>query len=294
MPPPFDLALLRTFVTVIDCAGFSRAAERLGLTQSAISLQIRRLEAVAGARLVARRKGHLLGPTEAGEKLLAYARPMLRLAEDAYRALRAPELEGVVRLGLPEEVASRHLPLLAARFAHRHPRLRLEVVCALSGRLRRLVREGALDMALVKRLVADGDGVPIRRQSLRWIGSAGDPVRDLDPLPLALFPEGCVYRAVATAALGRQGRRWRVAYEGPSLSGIQAATLGGLAVAPLPEDAVQPGHAVLDGTDGLPPLPEIELAIEFPPNGAGTAAGHLAETLAEDLAAPRRPQASSR
>jgi DNA-binding transcriptional LysR family regulator len=149
--PPFDLDLLRVFVAVVDNGGFTRAAERVGRTQSTISLAIKRLEEGLGNRLFDRQPGRPLALTAVGETLLTYARPLLKLADEARLRLLEPETGGTVRLGTPEDFATTHLPDVLARFARAHPRVSLEVNCDFTLNLLDGFSKGQYDLVLLKR-----------------------------------------------------------------------------------------------------------------------------------------------
>ncbi|KXX64240.1 LysR substrate-binding domain-containing protein [Marichromatium gracile] len=277
--PSLNVELLRTFVTVVEAQGFTQAGARLHRTQPAVSIQVKRLEQLIERPLFVRRKGRLCGLTEAGEVLLGYARHMLRINDDALQAVGASGLAGKVRLGTPEDFASKYLPLVLSRFAAMHPRVQLEVCCDLSVKLLESVRGGQLDLALIRRNLEAKDGRGLYREPLHWVGSRMCQLIETDPLPLALFPEGCAYRAHAIDALAASGRAWRLAYVSPSLVGIQAAVLGGLGVSVLPDSSLLPGHRTLGPAEGLPPLPSVELALEIAPSGLSRAGESLVDYI---------------
>src|SRR5215813_8994569 len=248
-----DLELLRSFVSVVDAGGFTRAGERVHRTQSTVSQQIRRLEESFGRPLLLR-KGKRVAPTEEGERLLSYARRILALAEEARDVVARPTPDGIVRLGVPEDFAAYRLAQVLSKFARSRPGLRLDVRCDLSTRLRRDLARGEFDLALVKRDAgdeSDNDAVAAWPERLRWVTSSRFPVdTGRDPLPLAVFEQGCLYRRRAIHALEATGRSWRIAYTSPNLSGIQAAVSVGLGVSILPEIAVLPEHRVLNARTG--------------------------------------------
>lgn len=289
----FDIDLLRVFVTVVEMDGFTRAGKRLHRTQATISLQIKRLEQMIERRLFERRQGRLIGLTESGESLLSYARQILRINDEALLAVTEPELEGTVRLGTPEDFASRYLPLILAKFAQMHPRVRLEVRCDLSANLLSAVRCGMLDIVLVKREVGGDTGISVCQEPLMWVGSVAYPITDMaTTLPLAVFPEGCAYRTRALDVLEAQGRQWRVTYTSSSLTGIQAAVLGGLGISVLPKSALLPGHKVLNGEIGFPVLPDIELALHVASRGQTKVWDRLIEYILERVKAGLPPMSS--
>ncbi|AWE95342.1 lysR substrate binding domain protein [Pseudomonas paraeruginosa] len=225
-----DLVLLRTFVSVVDTGNFTRAGEHLHLTQSTVSQQVIRLEQALGCRLLDRSQRQVL-PTEEGERLLGYARRLLRLSEEASEALSPAHGDGVLRLGVPEDLAGEVLMPVLTRFTEERPRLRLEVESGLSHHLLRLYRGGELDLLLVKQWGADSDCHARWAEPLGWIESAARPwpERSLDePLPLVVFPVGALYRQEMIHALESLGRRWRISYSSASLASLVAAVGAGL------------------------------------------------------------------
>jgi DNA-binding transcriptional LysR family regulator len=275
-----DLDLLRSFVLVVDAGGFTRAGERVHRTQSTVSQQIRRLEQGFGRPLL-HRDGKRVRPTEEGERLLSYARRIIALAEEARDVVSRPTGEGVVRLGLPEDLAAHRLTEMLSEFARSRPGLRLYVRCGKSDRMRRALERGELDLALFKRDAEETGGIAAWRERLRWVISRRRPVDfRIDPLPLAVFEQGCLYRDRAIHALETAGRSWQIAYTSSSILGIQAAVSAGLGVSILPEVAILPEHAVLDARDGFPPITDTAVALVAAPD-ASAASRRLAEALAK-------------
>ena len=275
----FDLDLLRSFVAVVDAGGFTRAGERLNLTQSTVSQQIRRLEETAGKALFVR-DGRQSRLTEDGERLLGYARRILALSAEARDAVAGRGRVEVIRLGIPDDFAVERLTEVVAAFARAAPECRLDVRCGLSRDLQAGLVQGAYDVVLAKRDVAAGPAFATWPERLVWIASRHHPLPESDPLPLVAFQQGCVYRARAIDALERAGRRWRIAYESANLVGIQAAIAGGLGIALLEARSAGPAHRILGRADDMPEVPPSELALLVAP-GAPRAATRLAETVAE-------------
>lgn len=268
----FDLDLLRSFVSVVDSGGFTRAGERVNRSQSTVSQQIRRLEDDVGRPLLRRdRRGvHL---TEAGETLLGYARRMLDIADEARQSLGGSARPAVVRLGIPEDFAVTALTEVIARFAQAQPRVRLEVRCDLSVRLREGLERGLFDAVLAKREPASGAAFAAWPERLVWLASRHLPLPSPgEPLPLAAFMPGCIYRERAVRALDGAGRRWRIAYESPNLSGVQAAIAGGLGIALLEARVVdEQHHRVLGAELAMPLVPATELALDLHPDAPESA-----------------------
>jgi DNA-binding transcriptional LysR family regulator len=263
-----DLELLRSFVSVVDSGGFTRAAERVHRTQSTVSQQIKRLE-------------DDVTPTEAGERLLSYARRLLALAEEARDVVGGPSNEGAVRLGIPEDFAAYRLTKLLASFSRARPGLRLDVRVDQSTYLRRDLERGELDLALVKRNAGEKGGIAVWPERVHWVASKAHPIdAKIQSVPLIGFPTGCLYRSRAIHAIESAGRSWHMAYTSSSLAGIQAAVAAGLGLSILSEIAIQADHRVLTAKDGFAPIDKTELALVASPD-ASPATLRLADRLAE-------------
>ena len=282
-----EFDLLRTFVAVADCGGFHRAAEQLNLTQSTVSQQIKRLE-LETRRPLFRRTTRTVALTDDGEMLLDDARRLLRLEEAARRRLTAPQLSGMVRLGAVEEVASGSLPPALGRFAKQHPHVKLEVQIGVSSELIGQLDSGRLDVVLAKRPLGTSRGHLAWREPLLWTVADSFERVPGAALPLALYREHSVSREAAIHALRNSDLLWEIVYTSPSLTGVRAAALAGLAITPLPASAIVSGLRVLGARDGLPRLPDLEFAI-FEREGPQAAAAALAATLASLAPVPERP-----
>jgi DNA-binding transcriptional LysR family regulator len=275
-----DLELLRSFVSVVDAGGFTRASERVHRTQSTVSQQIKRLEDGFG-RVLLNRNGRTVTPTEDGERLLSYARRILSLAEEARDVLARPSSEGAVRLGIPEDFAAYRLTKLLGKFARSRPGLRLDVRADQSKYLRRDLERGELDLALLKRDAGEKGGIAVWPERVHWVTSRTNPIdTKVNSVPLIFFPAGCLYRARAIHAIEAAGRAWHMAYTSSSLSGIQAAVAAGLGLSILPDIAIQNDHRTLTGKDGFAPIDKTEVALVAAP-GASPATLRLADRLAE-------------
>ena len=275
-----DLDLLRSFVSVVDAGGFTRAGERVHRTQSTVSQQIKRLEDEIGQPLLFR-NGKDVTPTEAGERLLSYARRLLSLAEEARDVVSEPSKEGAVRLGIPEDFAAYRLAKLLATFSRAHPNLRLDVRADQSIPLKRDIERGELDLALFKRSAGERGGIAVWPEKVHWVTSKTHPINaGVASVPLIGFPAGCLYRSRAIHALESAGRSWHMAYTSSSLAGIQAAVAAGMGLSILSEIAIQADHRVLTAKDGFAPIDKTEVALVASPD-ASPATLRLADKLAE-------------
>ncbi|WP_223554944.1 LysR substrate-binding domain-containing protein [Pseudomonas sp. BF-R-01] len=253
-----DLELLKTFVCVADEGSFTRAAERVHRTQSTVSQQVRKLEELVGHALLLRdRTGQNISVTEHGEMLIHYARRLLALSSEAVEALASDLDLEILRIGVPEDFDARRIAVILAGFNRARPEARLETVSGMSTDLKQKLAAGTLDIAVVKREPDSGPCWAAWPETLVWVKGAGvDSANGV--LPLALFPQGCIYRQRAIRLLDVAQRPWRVAFGSHSLTGIQAAVASGLGVSVLPASAVLPEHRVCSD---LPELPPTELAL---------------------------------
>ena len=276
-----DLDLVRTFATIAALGSFTRAASRLGRQQSTISLQVQRLEETLGLKLLTRTP-RSVALTSDGESFLQSARRILDLNDEIIARAQEPDMRGVVRLGTPEDFATRHLPDVLSRFAQAYPAVSLEVTCDLTLNLLKRFRAGDFDLALVKRERSlEMSGVRVWREPLVWAAGDRDFWVGSAPLPLVVSPAPCVYRQRATDALDRAHRDWRVAYTCGSLAGSLAAVKAGLGVTVLPKGMVPSDLRVIDGNP-LPKLRDTEVAL-LQGEALSPAAGRLRDHMIRSL-----------
>lgn len=268
MLPTLEPDLLRTFIAIAESGSFTAAAKRVHRTQSAVSMQIKRLEDGLGRSLF-ERDGRRVSLTPHGEILLDHARRIIRAHQEALAAFDAQAVHGHVRVGSPDDYASTFLPGILARFAQTHPQVHVEVVCRPSVDLLRDLAAGELDLALVTQGSGETGGTLVHREPLVWITSAHHRVHEDSPLPLAVFEQGCLFRRYATERLAQRGRQARVAYTSVSVAGIYAALEAGLACSVLLRSNVRPGLRVLSEADGFPKLPEIGVTLQRSTHATG-------------------------
>lgn len=256
-----DPDLLRTFVAIVDTGGFTPAARQVHRTQSAVSMQMKRLEEGVG-RLLFERDGRGVNLTVDGDALLIYARRLLRLHDEAVSVLTQPEMVGTVRLGTPDDYVDRFLPDILARFAKAYPRVQVEVLCEPSVHLRELLANRGIDLALITCIPGRESGEVLRHEPIVWVTSERHCVHECEPLPLAVFQKGCFFRDWATAALDHIGRAYRIAYSSPSISGIFASVSTGLAVTVLARSVVPANLRVLTEQEGFPALSSAMITLQ--------------------------------
>ncbi|MBO0345818.1 LysR substrate-binding domain-containing protein [Roseibium limicola] len=257
-----DLDQLRTFVAIAEHGSFTRAAEAVYKTQSAVSMQMRRLEERVG-RPIFYRDGRMSRLTEDGDRLLHYARRLVQLNDETLAAFDDSEVAGFVRLGTPDDYADRFLPEILARFSRTHPKAEVSVVCAPTPNLSELIRNNELDVSIVTHVpkFSQQGSEAIRREPLLWVASARHATENEAPIPLALGRATCDWRKAALAALQASGRESRILYSSWNSTAVGAAVLAGLAISVLPESAVRPGMRVLTEAEGFPRLPDCEIGL---------------------------------
>jgi len=269
LPPALDPDLLRAFVLIAEGHSFTEAASLIGRTQSAVSMQIKRLEEMLQQKVLARGKGEQVELTPHGVFLLSRARQILNLNDEIVAAFRTPALFGTVRLGTPDDYAFGYLPPILKRFADTYPGVHVDVLCAPSNELIAHLKAGELDLTLS----SDGHQprnwpvVELWRGPLVWITSQRDAPHRLDPLPLALAQVGtnaspsCDWARAAMTALDSAGRRYRLAYSSGSQVGTHAPVLAGLAVTVSTLTWLPEGLRPLRADEGLPPLPQFGIML---------------------------------
>lgn len=282
--PTLDIDLLRTFLAIADSGNFSRAAERVNRTPSAVSLQVRRLEDAAGRQLF-RRSTREVALTEDGEILIGYARRILELHDAASARLLPPKVEGKVRLGAPNDSGIYALPKMLGRFAGTHPQVDVDVRLDASRNLRNACEAGELDLVIYTNAAeTEANGGRIYEEELVWVGRRNGLASERRPLPLALAEAGCAWRARALDGLSRVGIDYRIAYTSEHCQGQIAAVEADLAVAPLPISVARPPFVRLGSDSGLPDLGRYNVYLRLR-EGAGPATRALASHVSESFEA---------
>ncbi|MER8412116.1 LysR substrate-binding domain-containing protein [Mesorhizobium sp. M7A.F.Ca.US.010.02.1.1] len=282
MAAPLDLNLLKTFVAVVESGSLSNAAPRVGRSQSAVSMQMQRLEEMVGNQLLVRGP-RTVTPNAIGEDFLIYARRLLKLSDEAWASVTRPKETGSVRLGVPDDYAAFLLPPVLSRFAAEHPLVTVELICEQSTALVKTLAEGRLDLAIITRLPEQPLEV-IRLERFVWVASSNHVAWETDPLPVALFEPGCAARMNVLQALGDADRSYRCTYSSASLLGLIAVVQAGLAVAGLALRSVPPSLRIVGGNEGLPVLPDLEIGILRNPLSTTQAVERLNDFLRRDLA----------
>ncbi|MEM0898822.1 MAG: LysR substrate-binding domain-containing protein [Pseudomonadota bacterium] len=250
-----DLDLLRTFVAIAETGSFSKAAEMVLRTPSAVSMQVKKLEEALG-RSVFKRDSRSVALTSDGETLLHYARRMLALSNEMMARFITPDLEGTVCLGAPDDYGQKIMPQVLKRFAETHPNVRVNVVVESSEYLLKRFKTGEMDVMVY---TAQDDGmeegaIVLLEEELVWAGVRGGTAHMRDPLPVSMWEDSCAWCRQAKNALDSNGVAWRTAYKTSHTLAQRAAIESDLAVSPFPRSFVEDPLVILGEDEGLPPL----------------------------------------
>lgn len=276
--------LLRTFVKAIDSGSFTRAGALVGRSQSAVSLQVRRLEEIVAAQLF-QRDAHKLQLTQEGTLLAQFARRILALNDEALASMRQPKVAGRIRLGAPHEYTASLLPDFLGKFAQSHPNVMLEVTSDLSKNLLSRQADGDLDLVIALHDEPNlTEGRQIFTEPLVWMTSADHERHTQSPLPLVVAPPPCIYRHRILDTLNGLGRPCRIAYLSSSYDGISAAVRAGLGVTVMAESAAPSGVRMLGERDDFPPLGHLELRLHRLAGNSSEAIIRLEDYIAESFA----------
>jgi DNA-binding transcriptional LysR family regulator len=277
-----DGTLLKVFVAIIECQGFSAAAERLHKTQSTVSQNLQRLEEIVGAPLI-HRTSRTVSLTPGGETFLVYARRILQLHDEAIAAAHLATQDVCVHFGMPEDYAQQCLPSLLKDFKTDYAHVRPDICCEMSTALVHRVMRGELDLVLGVQHTNMQRGEYLCDEPLVWVTSEGWSWDEGDSVPLAVYADGCAFRSNAIAALSQAGRAWHVVYTSQSPRGIGIAIEGGHAVGVTAQRLVPPGWRVLDERDGFPPIKPAQLMFWRSPGNREPAVDALVGILSRQL-----------
>ena len=277
-----DIDQLRTFIAIVETGSFTKAADIVHKTQSAVSMQMKRLEERLD-RPVFARDGRASKLTEDGERLLDYARRIVKLNLEALAVFSDAELTGRARLGVPDDYADRYLPEIMARFSRAYPSVELTVICEPSVDLLERIDANELDLAIITTTESQRPVETFRRERLLWVTSNRHPTHREEPLPLALGRPSCGWRRIALECLETTGRPHRILYTSSNAGAVAAAVLAGLAVSVLAESGLRPGMRVLNPADGFPELPFCRIGLVRNQHETSALADALAEHIVSSL-----------
>ena len=254
-----DTITLQCFIAVAETGSFTRAAERVGRTQSAISQQIIKLEQMLDKRLIIR--GKMLTLTPDGDIFLGYARQIFALHREALDRFRDPELAGEISFGLPENFANKYLYDVLADFSRIHPRILLNIECDLTLTLFEKFKHNIFDIVLVKMNRPEDfpNGVDVWSEPLKWVGDV-NLLSPNKPIPLVLSPQPCVYRRAAIDALEKVGSSWRLVFSSASYTSSLAAVKAGMGITVMPSTMI-PDELTAIEVDYMPNLPDTHISL---------------------------------
>ena len=285
-----DVDQLKTFLAIADSGNFTRAGEEVNKTQSAVSMQMKRLEETIGRPIFAR-DGRGSRMTSDGERLVEYARRLVAMNDDALSNFSQPEITGTVRFGTPDDYADLFLPEILARFSRTNPQVNVDVECLQSVDLATRIRGSELDLAVVTFNGGDINGEALISADMVWVTSTKHQTHVQEILPLAASSVSCGWRQLAMRTLESHGRAFRVAYTSPNFATICAVVTQGLAVAAMPRICVKSGMRILTEADGFPALGAFDIGLIHKPGKLSRAAEALAQHVREGLGAGRKLQA---
>jgi len=279
-----DIDILRTLITAQSLGGFNRAAQRVGRSQSAVSQQLSRLEDRLGKQIF-RKEGRGLVPTEAGDMLLAYARRILDLNDEAVAAVQGVAVGGSIRFGLQVDLTENWLPKALARAKEAHPEIKIEVSADRYAVLIDRLDKGQLDLALLFGPTRRSDAQRITALPMTWIGPRKAPVtfRRGEPIQLAVSSPICYFRQAAIDALNDAGIRWQIGFSSLSVHGVWAAVEAGLGITLRTATSVPKQLAVIKSRSGLPRLGKVDLFLHDGGREPSKPVSRFKETLLESL-----------
>lgn len=276
MARTLDLAALKSFVAIAETGGVTRAAQRLSLTQSAVSMQLKRLEAALGQPLFERERKQMV-LTAHGEQLLSYARRMLELNDEVLARMTEQAFEGELTLGAPHDIVYPHIPDVLRRFTREFPRVRIALHSSYTHELKEQFARGEADVILTTETTPGPDATVLEESALVWIGAPGGTAWRQRPLPLA-FETGCIFRPWVQKSLDAAGIPWVMAVDSFSIRTVDASVSADIAVHAAISFTVPPRYDVIDHGGALPQMPPIKVAMYV---GEGPLARKLADVVAE-------------
>jgi DNA-binding transcriptional LysR family regulator len=254
-----DLNALRSFVTVAEAGGVTVAASRLHLTQSAVSMQLKRLEESMGLPLMDR-SARTIGLTPHGEQLLSYGRRLLALNDEVWSRLTDQAYEGEIALGVPGDIVYPHIPQVLKQFAADYPRVKVQLVSSYTTRLKEMYQDGKLDLILTTEITGDPRAELLANLPMVWCGGVAGQAARARPLRLA-YETGCLFRTSAQEALDRAGIAWETSVETRSSRTVEATVSADLAVTPCLKGTEPPQWEEVPKSFGLPELPVFEICM---------------------------------
>lgn len=284
MPQNVDTSLLRAFLVVAETGGVTSAGRVLNLTQAAVSQQIKRLEDLFQQKLFEReRKEMLLTPT--GERLLPWAERMISMNDELWGLMTAPDFEGEVRIGVPQDIVKSMMPAILRRFHTTWPKVHVAVVPGTSPRLLKALDAGEIDLTLTTEETCGRNGEVLLPDDLVWVGARNGNAHARNPLPVSLADKSCMFRRSAMAALAKSGRDWRLVCEDSNMLAVYAALEADLGIAPMLVTSIPDNLEIIGAHAGLPRLPKFSINMYLPRVSPGDIALELAQHIRDQFGA---------
>jgi len=260
IPIDIDIGMLRCFVEVAETESFTRAGKNIGLTQSGVSVKIRRLEERLGTILF-NRTHKRLALTPEGEMLMEYARRILSVHDEAVSRLTKPKASGKLRIGLTDYFIPELLPKLLSKFRKQYPNIYLEIQTGVGINLIPMYEKGELDLVVAGKDDYEGNCRVLTQEPLIWVVGRDTEVSRHETAHLVLLPSPCYFRKIATESLEKAGRQWEALFTGTSIASVQSAVQAGMGLSILPAGALKDGLRKAPSHLELPELPMYALAL---------------------------------
>ena len=274
----FDPVLLRTDLAVVNGLSFTRAAERLGISQPAVSQHVRRLEQAAG-RLLLRRDTRTVALTDNGEAMAGFARTILAAHDEAVAYFTGSAMAGRLRFGAADELALSELPTILREFRQLYPRINLELTVTQSGILQRRLLANHLDLIFINQHADSGEGQLVRRDQLVWVGHERVQVEPDRPVPVITYQAPSLSRSAAISSLEGIGRTWRITCNSREVNGVLAATRAGVGITVLAESLVPSDLVQVPPRHELPPIGEVDIVLLARPRAPEVAVRALSDAI---------------
>ena len=285
MTQNLDINLVRTFVAVVDHGSMTAAANRLHLTQGAVSQQIKRLEESFDCSLF-ERDGRRVELTQVGERFLGKAKRLLGVNDEIWADMTTRPLQGPLRLGVPYDLVGTCFPPIFKAFAEACPYVQISLMCGTSPELSKALASGSLDLAVIEAATDEATGECLRVERLVWVGARGGTAYLKQPLPISMVAESCAFRPVVLQALREKNLEWRTVFESGNIEATTATVRSDLAVTAWLASTVSSDLDILGLDTNLPTLPNFAISLHMPSNG-GQAAREFAQYVRDGML--RRP-----
>ena len=258
--PVFDPIQLKSFLALAETRNFTRAAERLGVSQPTVSQHVRKLEQAAG-RVLVTRDTRDVRLTDNGDAMAGFARTILAANDVATRYFSGAAMRGRLRFGTADDLAITGLPRILREFRQLYPQINLELTVSQSDQLHRRLKAGALDLVFVKWVSGAQEGEVVKQDTFAWVGLEQTVLEPGAPVPVIVYPAPSLSRKLALDALEDAGRTWRVTCTTKQISGVLAALRAGIGIAVMPTSLVPEDLKIITRRFDLPPVGDVDFTL---------------------------------